>query len=158
MALLARWGFIPNFLALNQVKWFERRFYHRSHASFLRQDRLKKLVNAEVFTIFILGADGNSVPRRMFQPMYRKFSNLALWQLLRSPTQSPTYSTHFGRTIICRQPIVKATCSPHWDDILNCCRVSCHWGGLASRRFHIFSSGFESRVEPALPVRVYLAL
>lgn len=33
----------------------------------MRQDRLKKLINAEVFTIFILGAAGTSVPMRTSQ-------------------------------------------------------------------------------------------
>ncbi|KAJ7460488.1 hypothetical protein B0H11DRAFT_163662 [Mycena galericulata] len=62
LGLLERWKLIPNFLALNQVKWFERRFYHRSHASFIRPDRLAKLIEADIFTVFILGAGRTSLP------------------------------------------------------------------------------------------------
>ncbi|KAJ7430600.1 hypothetical protein B0H11DRAFT_1942754 [Mycena galericulata] len=62
--LLERWKLIPNFLALDQVKWFERRFYHRSHASFIRPDRLAKLIEADIFTMFILGAGRTSLPMR----------------------------------------------------------------------------------------------
>ncbi|KAK6997448.1 hypothetical protein R3P38DRAFT_1887871 [Favolaschia claudopus] len=53
---------IPNYLSLNQIKWFERRIYHRTHPANMRKDRLAKLVKADLFTIFVLGTGRTSMP------------------------------------------------------------------------------------------------
>jgi len=35
---------------------------HRSHISFMRQDRMRRLLNEHLFTVFVLGTDRISIP------------------------------------------------------------------------------------------------
>jgi hypothetical protein len=64
--LLERYNILPRFLALDHLKWFERRFHHRSHSSFIRRDRFQKLISANTFTVFVIGAGRTSLPIRGF--------------------------------------------------------------------------------------------
>jgi hypothetical protein len=53
----------PQFFRFHHVlELLDKRRYHRSHISHMRQDRLRRLVKHNYYTIFVLGAGGRSVP------------------------------------------------------------------------------------------------
>ncbi|KAF5366752.1 hypothetical protein D9758_006529 [Tetrapyrgos nigripes] len=51
----------PNYFLLHQVRPFHQFRYHRSHISHMRQDRFKRIVNGQLFTVFVQGIHGKTV-------------------------------------------------------------------------------------------------